>query len=489
VGFSRYVAANALVALGKRDKPLRFGTSKTYWDQIRCISRKYVVLYDVNEQRAWLLDGASVLLHLLRLSLILDEEDGLPLIHNARDLHHADTADGSVEPVQVLINSMNLKLYELPEVEDITTENQWSGRASPAQALGSGQVTGSRKQTWYLVKDRVDLIYSALDEIFDHHSDLSSSGVSFKIRKSPRTQLEGFEFWDIASGLGHIRPYATTLDARGEVWVDLIRELQAIILFGRGFGDVLQPMSLMTGTSISNPGPQKTQDICTHWERLPAGYNYLATCNSVLNKILKREGNTNTGGRPWQLVRGVYIHSPGPVFESCNCATRENHICDRVLVLLPESLQGIRAYRSLSALPPAGGAVIFGQRPTNTLRKVDIKGKGKAVEGRSVSRSDEEPAGTSTIADGSTEVSRLVGLDMMESTQPSVVGGSSLSPPGNVSSRTTMGGANDGTSDAPATPSPEPPAPERVQVQRQPLLRRAVERMKKISYKSSKRKQ
>ncbi|KAL1846020.1 hypothetical protein Daus18300_014381 [Diaporthe australafricana] len=265
VGFSRYITANALVALGKRDKPLPAVTSNVYLDQMRCISRKYAVLYDVDEQRAWLLDGASVLLHLLRSSLIIDEEDGMSPIHGHRDLYHPVIADGSIKPFQVLRESMNLKLYEMPEAEDITIKTKWSGKARPAQALSSRQVTETRKQTWYCIKDRVDLIYSALDEIFDHHSDMSSSGVGFKVRLSPRTQLEGFEFWDIASGASHIRPYTTTLDASGEGWVDLVRELQAIVLFGRGFGEILQPMgSVANISSTSSSGPQETRSICIH---------------------------------------------------------------------------------------------------------------------------------------------------------------------------------------------------------------------------------
>lgn len=451
LGVSQYVSFSGTVALGRRDKPLRLGTLGVYSNQIRRIATQYVVLYDVEERKSWLLDGASVLLHLLRLSLIIDEENDMPLLHTHRDISLPITGPGPFKPVRVLTANMNLKLYEQPDDEDIKTERKWSGTNPASQP---GEVTESSKTSWYRVKDRVDLMYSVLDEIFNHQSDYSSTVVQLKIKNSPRKQLEGFDFWDIASGTSPILPRATTIKPAGKGWVDLVRELQAITLFGRGFGEILRPENLVIATDAHASRSQIPPSICTHWEKLPSGHDYLATSNTTLNKILKHQGDTTATGKPWRIVNGIYIHSPERIFEPCSCAAAGNATgriakqCDRVLVPLPDKLLTRRAFRSPSALP-AEGAVIFGHSRSYPLRWLDL---GDPVEGDAEL---EEPhdevvssvgATTNTTSNGS-------GLDPMttESTEPSNLGDSGLLSPQAASSRTSVGGTSDLAGDREAT--------------------------------------
>lgn len=103
----------------------------------------------------------------------------------------------------------------------------------------------------------------------------------------------------------------------------------------------------------------------------------------------------------------------------------------------------------------------------------------------------EEPSDSSVIAESSTGASRLGGPNVTVSTQASV-GGSSLLPPGNVSSQTSVGGDSNVTrrgSGNPAPPeasSPDHPTVEGAQVQKRHFLRRALGEVKEALSSTSK---
>jgi hypothetical protein len=65
----------AAVVLGKRDKPIYVVQSDNYVTQLRWIGRQFVVLYDLGDRRAWLLDGLSALLHLVLASLEAERDE------------------------------------------------------------------------------------------------------------------------------------------------------------------------------------------------------------------------------------------------------------------------------------------------------------------------------------------------------------------------------------------------------------------------------
>lgn len=81
---------SASFAVGMRDKS-HFVPSTRYRDLIKDIGRKYVVLFDVENERGWLVDGASALVHLARASLKDDGVD-IPEDENASQDYDISTA-------------------------------------------------------------------------------------------------------------------------------------------------------------------------------------------------------------------------------------------------------------------------------------------------------------------------------------------------------------------------------------------------------------
>jgi hypothetical protein len=255
--------------------------------------------------------------------------------------------------------NQNLPLHKNAddEVEETTTEKGSEQTKTTTSAKS--------KSTHYRLRNRVEEIYHLLEQIIAYQSQASSEdGIAFKVRSSPREQLEGFDFMDVATDEDPFWPRVTTLRSTGKGWVDFVREIQAITLFGKGFGELLKP--------IGQPGP------CAWWKEVPTGMDHLAASVSDLNDILDKWGSTTKG--LWQLVDKIYWHSPDRLFESCRCTgDTSQKPCDRIQVLLPaNSLRRLtRKWRSPATLGDKG-AVIFGHSRTIPLKWGD---RGDVKEG------------------------------------------------------------------------------------------------------------
>ncbi|KAL1855725.1 hypothetical protein Daus18300_011008 [Diaporthe australafricana] len=341
----QFVTGGVTAIIGKRDKAVHIHSRDDYVMRLKWIAKKFAVFYDLRDRRAWLLDGASALLHLVRASLRHDKQDPF------KDLFLLD--EGSVqEPavpftrkhaaVQFLTNKANtsLPLYAKPtesKVEETTTE------------MGVCAKVFSSTRRHYSLKDRVEDIYEILEQIISHQADVfSQDGVGFRIKCSLRRQLEGFDFMDVATDEDPIWPRVTTIEARGRGWIDFTRSLHAITLFGKGFGELFRPAQGLDNCfrCLTNVG-------------VPQGEDYLAVCTSDLKELLEKRGSMQTN--PWRLIDEIYWHTPDKAFEPCQCAKHSVKKHDRIQVILPASLPGFwgRGFRSPKVLPPSG-AVLFG---------------------------------------------------------------------------------------------------------------------------------
>src|ERR1700712_2570685 len=70
----KFVTDGVQIAVGIKDKALHV-SREGYVPKLKWISTKSVVLWDEEEKRGWLVNGASALLHLTRASLELNKTD------------------------------------------------------------------------------------------------------------------------------------------------------------------------------------------------------------------------------------------------------------------------------------------------------------------------------------------------------------------------------------------------------------------------------
>jgi hypothetical protein len=314
------ITMGPIFSLGKKDVVARFSSSNTYRAKVFSANRLNVVLYDIDDRRAWLVDGANALLHLTRTQLSQKEY---------RDDHPARDEFPYADPSQDHDTALTALLY-IGDSDPLLTRE-----TSPAGSVSSDEPKMGLKS---LVLDNWEI----LEQIQDHQIEVSGPGMPVQV--SDRDKLEGFGFMDIAAGERNIKPRIATLEHSGRAWSGFTREIEAVTLMARGFGELMKP----TG---------RGNRLCPGWEQVPKSRDYLVARLSHLHDICERLGDANF--KPLELVQGLYWHQGDALFEPCD-GERCAKSCDRVQVLLPD----IETRTKKLAAPfdgPLTGAVIFGQ--------------------------------------------------------------------------------------------------------------------------------
>ncbi|TGJ81092.1 hypothetical protein E0Z10_g7658 [Xylaria hypoxylon] len=361
-----FVTGGASIVIGKKDKAVQLRSRDDYTMRLKWVSKKFVILYDVKDRRAWLVDGISAILHLVRASLKFDLEDPfkyLFLYDPSVFKEPSGVEPGKDAAIRALTNPENLKipLYAKPDsaTEEITTNE-----------AGAQTRILSRTKSNYCLKDRIDSICDVLEQIMAYQTDIADQdGVGFRLKSTPRRHLEGFDFMDIATDEDPIWPRVIDLKSSGRGWVDFTRALHAITLFGSGFGELIQPL-----------GSQRLTHTCISCVEVPKGQDYLATCVRDIQEILHKRGSTST--IPWRLIDNIYWHTPDKSFEPCSAAEKACTKYDRVQVLLPATFPKLwgRNFKSPPNLKVApAGALLFGHSTRFPLRWSD---RGDPEEGQ-----------------------------------------------------------------------------------------------------------
>ena len=111
------------------------------------------------------------------------------------------------------------------------------------------------------------------------------------------------------------------LDSAWKSWVDLIRSVRAITLFGRGFGDMIHPIG-----------------ACSNWDQVPPGNSYLVLCQEDLKEIVASWCG-NLFSSPPMLTDQIIWHIPENTSMRCRCiSTKDMPHSDIAQVLLPSTM-------------------------------------------------------------------------------------------------------------------------------------------------------
>lgn len=136
--------AGAMISLGKRDKPVRMSRGSRFTDMLAWVAEQPVVLYDSGDRRAWLVDGASALLHLVRASMERDRDN--PAYSFKWRFDGNLQGDSAVE-ILTHLDNLDIKLF----VDD----------RRPADE-------GGMEDVYYYFRDRVKDILRNLETLIDY---------------------------------------------------------------------------------------------------------------------------------------------------------------------------------------------------------------------------------------------------------------------------------------------------------------------------------
>lgn len=247
------------LSINNRDKPLRLDRQNDFPSMLKWISQQPFVFYDVDTRRAWLVDGASALLHLLRTSLNRDGNDTVSpyeWMFDASQLRE-EPADlpARLAALNVLKSSENGKLRLYPTGSDI--------------------VDGREVEEYATLRKRTLNIMRSLESMVDAKANSGlEEGITFRQTLDLRRDIIGFDVDDVLGLGGPIYSRMQLLGSHGHGWSDLVSEANVTTIFGRGFGELIRPCDASA--------------VCGEWARVPVDEDYLATTVPTLKLLLKR---------------------------------------------------------------------------------------------------------------------------------------------------------------------------------------------------------
>ncbi|KAF3258160.1 hypothetical protein TWF217_005852 [Orbilia oligospora] len=244
---------------------------------------------------------------------------GFRLCYKEENMQGAPVKYKGFSAIHVLLNEKNLKQHIYPE-----------------------------KDGYFCVRDRLEELYDTLDNALEHQDKIVEEENCLDIGE--KRQLEGWDFNHLAAGQDNICSRVTEIPKAGAGWVDLSRSIRAVVLFGRGFGEIIKPLDPFFP--------------CSRWAALPMGSltereYYLAATVRDLTEIMNANSGQETN--PIKLTDDIVCHSPDEPFGKCECkgegkSERHSHFAH---TLLPSKL-----FRTQLTTNPVqlchGGALIFG---------------------------------------------------------------------------------------------------------------------------------
>lgn len=210
----KFVSGGVSIAVGVKNVPQHL-TRKGYIPQLRWIHKKFVILWDEEDKRGWLVNGTSALLHLVRASLRSYKKDLFSSkLRFKEDQMHYSVQYEATSAVEVLINDHNRELEVWPGNIEISEEEEVKTKRGESDAEVSK--AQKRKRSFILFQDLVEEKFTRLEQVMEYQT-LRAGQNGYNLKTRVRKHLEGWDFRDLADDLDP-RPRVATLSALGYVF-------------------------------------------------------------------------------------------------------------------------------------------------------------------------------------------------------------------------------------------------------------------------------
>jgi len=316
LGFQQLVTGEANFRLGTRDGKLHIERRGPYQKIIRCSAKTPVLLYDHDDKRAWLVPSSAVILHIAK----------------TRHFREPYTKGG--------------KLISFPFASP-----QKSRHASAEELLlehASLELSDSEdflSQSYYL-KDVVSDIWSRLETLLDMNVRKERASEQ-DIRMPMKHFLRGWEFMALVEDISPLREKETSIQRSSGNWTRLTRDIDAVVLFASGFGDIIRPSDEACSLGL-----------CKKWNSVPKGKDYLAASIPMMIQLFDRAGSRVSRKH---LTSTHLRWNPGQIlWEPCENSKSYHCNCDRVQGIVQNSTDILSTITEPDSLEK-DGAVIFGQ--------------------------------------------------------------------------------------------------------------------------------
>lgn len=305
LGFQQFGVAALDVRFGPKDGKSHFQRRGPYQRILQFAEGSPIVLHDVGQKQSWLVPATNVMLHIVQHRHRLD-----PFQANG-ELVKLDTniATGS-SAKEVMLNNRTQTLFE------------------------------HDKHTFM---DEILDIWSILEFLLAQNLTRQREAPGVRIPSSLHESLYGFEFKAVVQQDAPYKLKRTTVSRNHGGWSKLIEDIDALVLFANGFGDVIRPAG------------EFNQGLCRKWRRVPHGQDYLATTTNMLQTLFDKAGSRVDRKYLTTKSKLRWHQGSSALFNECQDVTTCD--CTRLQQLIPES--AIKSAQTPTSIVDEG-AVIFG---------------------------------------------------------------------------------------------------------------------------------
>lgn len=314
LGFSSTGLGTLNFNLGAKDGRLHFGLQGTYHSIIQRAEKTLVLLFEPNEgeRRGWLVPALDVMVH---------------IAHTKHRL-----TPYTVDKQKVILVPRN----------PLECRNGAKNMLIANESLKLCDRSYSTSDKDFTFKDLIFDLFSLMDRLIE--KDLHSESIPGKSVHATRQEtLEGWEYMGLVENVSPLHKKERVIQKSHGGWVDLVNHIDAVVLFGSGFQEVLKPPTRSTG-------------LCQTWMRLPKGKDFLAAGVPILEELYRRAGSYET--KEYLTSTHLRWHRNSVLFEDCTASATHTCKCNRLQQIFPKT--------TLGRINPPGplepnGCVIFGQ--------------------------------------------------------------------------------------------------------------------------------
>lgn len=279
------------MSVNNKQKPIRLDRRNDYPSLLKWMSLQVIVFYDVDTRRAWLVDGASALLYLLRISLHRDQNDP------------ESTYDWILDTTKLIDMWEDLPARQ-SALNFLKNADNCRARLYPVIGMDGN---GDGAEQFVTLGVRITGLIRILEVLIDAqgYSD-PQGGLKIPQTTELRRNLTGFDIGDILQPMGDTHSRMRTLGSHGHGWSNLVSELGITTIFGRGFGDLIRPSD--------------QSGVCVEWRLVPLDKDYMTVSVSTLKMLLDQLGDKGILERgAGEISKGLVWLSHQESLNDCQC--------------------------------------------------------------------------------------------------------------------------------------------------------------------------
>ena len=313
VGVSKILTAQVNFHLGAKDGSYHYSQQGPFQRTIDRAEKFPVVLYDQKDRRAWLVSALAVILHIIQLRNHIK-----PFVVGGNDVQISplDPSRQRHAAREAVVRNKSLKLFDCE--------------------------TNEEKE--YCFRDAVLDTVSFLDRLREKETTIQASP-GMAVHTTWQNTLYGWELMDVAEEERHLKHKAQVLEKTAGRWYDLVKDVDAVVLFASGLGDIIRPRS-------------ESAELCRKWRSLPKEKDYLAVCVSMLENFYAKAGHRQD--HQYLTSAKLQWHLGSMLFEPCADIASDDCQCDRLQQVYHDS-HGVLGRRTTPGSLEANGCVVFGQ--------------------------------------------------------------------------------------------------------------------------------